>query len=336
MKKKNVKSSTKPFFSIVVPVCKTEQYLEQCITSIKNQSFKDFECHIVNDGSSGVDLIKFAENQDEDWKHKVDLSKVELKSQIKTIFDSVVGNDKRFIYHEKPNGGLSSVRNYIRDKLMGKWLITVDADDWVKADHLQNFANSIEKHNQPQDIVFSSQVKFYNEDKTEDPKPTKVAKITLSNLLYVPRVIQWNYVSKVSIIQKHKLLSDERVGPGPAREDKLIGHGYDDIIYSWKYFEAVAEEENISEFNFVDINQDTYMFRSVDRANKDAIIQQSSVQYGDYVSNLALKNSSLSVKLVGLLFPLYIRMLHSPSKLLSKFIIKFAAFPMRLVSRFYF
>ena len=54
-------ADTAPFFSLVVPIYKTEQYLEQCLSSIKNQSFQDFECIVVNDGSLGVELAKFTE-----------------------------------------------------------------------------------------------------------------------------------------------------------------------------------------------------------------------------------------------------------------------------------
>ena len=330
------KNNQSPFFSIVVPVCKTEQYLEQCLTSIKNQKFNNFECHVVNDGSSGVDLEKFSQNQDDNWHHKVNLNKVEKQNQIKAIFDQIVGSDKRFIYHQKPNGGLSSVRNYIRDKLNGEWLITIDADDWVKPTHLQKFADAIKLHNNPNDIVVSTKVKFYNGDQTEYPKPTEVEQVTLANLIHIPRAIQWGYVSKVKTIQNHKLHSDERVGPGPAREDKLIGHGFDDIIYAWKYFEAVANDNNNCEFNFTDLELDTYMFRSVDRENKDKIINNSDIQNADYMKTLALKNKFISVKIVGLLFPIYVRLLTSHNQIASKYLVKLAAFPMRLVSRFYF
>ena len=46
-------------FSILIPVYNSALYIEQCIKSIKNQSYKNFECIIVNDGSTdnSLDLI---------------------------------------------------------------------------------------------------------------------------------------------------------------------------------------------------------------------------------------------------------------------------------------
>lgn len=40
-----------PVFSIIVPVYKTEQYIERCVTSILNQTYKDFELILIDDGS---------------------------------------------------------------------------------------------------------------------------------------------------------------------------------------------------------------------------------------------------------------------------------------------
>ena len=40
------------FFSIIIPVYNAQKYIVKCITSIKNQSFTDFECLLINDGST--------------------------------------------------------------------------------------------------------------------------------------------------------------------------------------------------------------------------------------------------------------------------------------------
>jgi glycosyltransferase involved in cell wall biosynthesis len=329
-------SEKKPLFSIIVPVCKTEQYLEQCILSIKSQVFEDFECHIVNDGSSGVSYDSFTENQDLNWKNTVNLKNVNPLDQVKTIFDKLVGLDQRFIYYEKENGGVSSVRNYIRDKLNGRYLITVDADDWIKNNHLGCYADSLKKFTNTNDIIYSSRVEFYNSNEFSFPKPLFLHNINLANLIYIPRLIQWNYISRVDIIQKYKLLSDERIGPGPIRDDKLISHGFDDIIYSWKYLEALAIENSSIEFKFNDLDLDTYMFRSVNRSVKNEFIEKSYIQNANYMKEIAIQNKYFSVKIVSILFPIYIKLLKSPNQFLSKYIVKFVAFPMRLFSRFYF
>jgi GT2 family glycosyltransferase len=61
----------KPFFSIVIPVYKTEPFLEEFLLSVINQSFKDFECIVINDGSPGVDYEDFSRNQRSTFKNDV-------------------------------------------------------------------------------------------------------------------------------------------------------------------------------------------------------------------------------------------------------------------------
>jgi len=132
-------ADTAPFFSLVVPIYKTEQYLEQCLSSIKNQSFQDFECIVVNDGSPGVELVKFTENQDADWQPQIDLSQVPQNKQAETIFQAICGQDSRFQYIYQENQGLSGARNTALKVIRGQWILNVDSDDWVLPDYLQKW-----------------------------------------------------------------------------------------------------------------------------------------------------------------------------------------------------
>lgn len=70
--------------SIIVPVYNVEKYLRQCLDSILNQTYQNFECLLINDGSSD---------------NSADICR------------EYVSNDVRFRYFEKENGGVSSARN---------------------------------------------------------------------------------------------------------------------------------------------------------------------------------------------------------------------------------
>lgn len=98
---------TKPKISIIVPVYKAEPYLKKCIDSILNQTFKDFELILINDGST-----------DNSGK----------------ICDEYALKDKRIKVIHKENGGLSSARNVGLDIAQGKYLGFVDSDDWIDSD----------------------------------------------------------------------------------------------------------------------------------------------------------------------------------------------------------
>ena len=96
--------------SVIVPVYNAEKYIEECIYSIINQSFLDFELLLIDDGST-------------------DMSG--------TICDSYAKKDHRIIVFHKLNGGVSSARNYGIEKSKGEWIVFVDSDDYIDLDYLK-------------------------------------------------------------------------------------------------------------------------------------------------------------------------------------------------------
>lgn len=93
-----------PKISIIVPVYNVEEYLENCINSILNQTFKDFELILVNDGSTDNSL--------------------KICKYYKNI-------DNRIGIINKENGGLSSARNAGLDIAKGEYIGFVDSDDYI-------------------------------------------------------------------------------------------------------------------------------------------------------------------------------------------------------------
>lgn len=91
-----------PQISIIVPVYNVEDYLRQCLDSIIAQTFTDWECILVDDGS---------------------------KDKSGSICDEYAQKDNRFKVIHKLNGGVSSARNLGIEEAKGKWLYFCDADD---------------------------------------------------------------------------------------------------------------------------------------------------------------------------------------------------------------
>lgn len=106
--------------SIVIPVYNVEKYIEKCINSIKNQTHTNFEVIVVDDGS-----------QDE----SINIAK------------KVVGEDSRFKFYTKENGGLSSARNYGIKKVTSDYITFIDSDDFITEDYLEYLYSLIEKYN---------------------------------------------------------------------------------------------------------------------------------------------------------------------------------------------
>lgn len=93
--------------SIIVPVYNVEEYLEECIESIRKQTYKNIEILLVDDGS---------------------------KDKSGKICDDYLQRDNRIKVIHKKNGGLSDARNKGIKESKGKYLIFVDSDDTIDED----------------------------------------------------------------------------------------------------------------------------------------------------------------------------------------------------------
>ena len=96
--------------SIIVPIYNVENYLRQCLDSIMSQTYQNFECLLINDGSpdNSADIcIEYVEK------------------------------DSRFKYFEKENGGVSSARNLGIERSGGAYITFIDSDDLVESDYLE-------------------------------------------------------------------------------------------------------------------------------------------------------------------------------------------------------
>lgn len=99
-----------PIISIIVPIYNREKLLRNCLDSISCQTFKDWECILVNDGSTDNSL---------------------------EIAQEYAANDERFIVFSQENQGVSAARNLGLDHAKGKWLAFVDSDDEIAPDYLE-------------------------------------------------------------------------------------------------------------------------------------------------------------------------------------------------------
>ena len=106
--------------SIIVPIYNVENYLRQCLDSIQNQTYQNFECLLINDGSPDNSA---------------------------GICREYVAKDSRFKYFEKENGGLSSARNFGIERSGGAYIIFVDSDDWLENDALHLLYVAMKKEN---------------------------------------------------------------------------------------------------------------------------------------------------------------------------------------------
>lgn len=106
--------------SVIVPVYNVEKYLDKCLDSLANQTLKDIEIIVVNDGSPD-------NSQD--------------------IIDRYVKRYSTIKSFVKENGGVSDARNYGIKKATGKYIAFVDGDDYVTYDMYEKMYNKAESGN---------------------------------------------------------------------------------------------------------------------------------------------------------------------------------------------
>ena len=103
-----------PLISVIVPVYKTEAYLERCVNSIRNQTYTNLEIILVDDGSP---------------------------DRCGEMCDVFALEDSRIRVFHKENGGQSSARNLALDHMNGEFVGFVDSDDWIEPGMYQQLYN---------------------------------------------------------------------------------------------------------------------------------------------------------------------------------------------------
>ena len=106
--------------SVILPIYNVSDYLDRCMKSIINQTYKNIEIIMVDDGSTDNSALKCDE-----YKKK----------------------DDRVVVFHKENGGLSDARNYGIKRASGDYITCVDSDDFVDLDYIEYLYSLITKYN---------------------------------------------------------------------------------------------------------------------------------------------------------------------------------------------
>jgi glycosyltransferase involved in cell wall biosynthesis len=101
---------------VVIPAYNAQEYLAKCLESVLNQTFRDFEVILINDGSS---------------------------DRTEEICLAYASRDSRIRYYSQVNQGVSVTRNKGLGYALGDYLVFVDSDDWVESDYIDRLASSI-------------------------------------------------------------------------------------------------------------------------------------------------------------------------------------------------
>lgn len=189
--------------SIIVPVYKTEEYLEACVSSLLAQTYHDIEIILVDDGSP---------------------------DNCPALCDSLAENDPRIRVIHKENGGVSTARNAGLEAAAGEYIAFVDSDDYIDANMYENMMTVAENHHC--DVVLCDCVKefpgnpqlythdirggFYDRDQLENEYFPHL--LIMENMEYPATISNWLMLFRRNIAKGIRYLEGVRYS-----EDLLFG-----------------------------------------------------------------------------------------------------------------
>ena len=234
---------SKELISIIVPIYNADCYLRQCLDCIINQSYKNFEVLLINDGS-------------------VDDSAIICKEYVET--------DSRIHYFEKENGGVSSARNLGLKNVKGNYITFVDSDDWVEENYLEVLYNAL-KENEV-DVAISSHNYFNMDDNLyylpsyseEQIHTLNIGKISRNEFLELfPKLSSLNHDFNCAVSKLFKadlvknLLFDEYVNYG------------EDLDFFFNLYLKVS--------SIYYVNQPTYIYRQHQRSASNNCLESHAI-----------------------------------------------------------
>ena len=183
-------------FSVVIPVYNAAHTIRRCVESIVNNTFKELEIILIEDGS-----------KDDSWK---------VCSELAEEFSNVIA------LHNKKNSGVSYTRNRGLECASGQYTMFVDSDDWVDPSYYETFARVLEQYNSQFAICG-----YVNHDEKQNGRIDEFRwtnfdgeqEVTLQSVLkelYDDCLLQqlWNKVFITSVIKENNIRFDESISIG--------------------------------------------------------------------------------------------------------------------------
>lgn len=187
--------------SIIVPFYNVEGYMEKCIQSIEDQTYKNWELILVDDGST-----------DDSY----------------AICNKYAGGDSRIRLFRRDKAGVSSARNYGINEAKGEYILFADSDDWLDKDMLEKML----REGEGADMIVCDAYNVTVKGKEQSISPRNLwkneGKHEVSNV--------YSEVLRISATLWNKLIKRDAIGNLRFEEDKTYG---EDLIFMTKLMPAV-------------------------------------------------------------------------------------------------
>lgn len=273
--------------SVVIPVYNSEEYLTKCLDSIVNQTYKNIEIIILNDGST---------------------------DNSKQIIKSYKNKYSNIRFYDKENTGVSDTRNQGIKYSRGDYIMFLDADDWIDSSYIEKCVDNLK--NQKVDILLTAYIREYPHKSVKNnifaqKKILCLEKEKTRNLLFRklfgpigkqlerPAAIDdlspcWGKLYRADICKKVKFEDLSKVGA----EDIWFNINYNNLIQTFIYDGNIFYHYNKSNVNSLIHKKGTDVFKKRDKLYKamNDFIKRYSLG-NDYYEAL---NNRIIVDLIGI------------------------------------
>lgn len=254
-----------PKISIIVPVYKVEPYIHKCVDSILNQTFKDFEVILVNDGSP---------------------------DNCGKICDEYAKKDDRVVVIHKENGGQATARNSALDIARGEYIGFVDSDDYIEKDmyeFLYNLCidNNCDIANCSSTIYFKDRVQVNGGHELMIHDTNEAMRVAIEGVLYDECL--WTKLIKKELFKNLRI---------------PVGIAYEDTAFTYKLIDRAKRIccKGEAKYNYIKRDNST-MDRAIKEIKIDAVLVYEEMykfmeeKYPEltYLVALKLANNTMSV-----------------------------------------
>ena len=215
--------------SVIIPVYNTAKYLDRCVQSVTDQLYQDWECILVDDGSTDDSGL---------------------------ICDKWALQDSRIKVVHQANKGVSVARNHGIEISTGKYIAFIDSDDWVDSCYLQDLYDN----RKDCELVISGHVGERENGNNEycEPLATKIFALSSENIAdFVhlnKKALLYGPVNKLFLA---KLIKDNQI-QFPAN----CAYG-EDLLFSFHYLEYVKTIATVKKLSYHYIMRDQTLSRKV-------------------------------------------------------------------------
>lgn len=208
--------------SVIIPIYKVEKYLSRCVESVMNQTYRNLEIILVDDGSP---------------------------DRCGEICDDYAKKDSRITVVHKKNGGLSSARNAGLDVATGDYVGFIDSDDYIDLQMYEKLCDALQSHDADMSICNYAYV-AEESDSCQDKEilySPIVTEVLTPEQAYQKIDPSWNgysfYVTAWNKLYKRGLFENLRFKEGFINEDEFLVHHMfaqcqriaviDDVLYMY-------------------------------------------------------------------------------------------------------